>query len=235
MPPRCEGKFSLKNSSDPNSPIGKQRADKTSLLVAILLESEMFTLKEVVDGFKSVDLAGSAPEAGHCRNLIAKARALGFRDYHDFLMHLKCMPQEEFASVSLKLMREICAMRLPSDNTLPYFELLPLPSGMGYYSQWIGWDKYGEEVRVPRPLAARNSVSNLRGLGRYPVYVIESERELIAWRSIWRSRAYVRAELAMEEFPAMFGKGHLVAKNVPTSLIRAAAARNSFADNIAVG
>ncbi|QDY51255.1 hypothetical protein [Stenotrophomonas maltophilia] len=196
----------------------------------------MFSFNEVIDAFKSASvLDPTMAEIGYCRTLDRKAVLLGYRDYHDFRASLEHMPKDELGPVSLRLMRKICAARLPLNNSQPYFELKVLPNGIAHYSQWEGWDKFGQEVRVPRPLEGAASVEAVRRLGRYPVYVIEAERELIAWRGVWQSTAYVRSDLARKNFPRMFNKRHLIADDVPVELIRLAAARCNFDSNIAMG
>ncbi|RPY30893.1 hypothetical protein IPC692_29335, partial [Pseudomonas aeruginosa] len=93
--------------------------------------------------------------------------------------------------------------------------------GVGHYSYWIGWDKKGNEVRVPRPIDGREQARKLRKLQPSPVFAIETEREFIAWNHLWFSTAIVPPDLAREFFPALFNKKHLVAKNPPIDLIKA--------------
>lgn len=195
----------------------------------------MFTFKDVIDQFKCSTLTSTTEsELRHCQILDLRAKSLGFRDYFDLRSQLKDAPSADLERVSLKLMRGICATRVPPTEEFAYFELQLLPTGMGYYSQWIGWDKYGNEVRVPRPLSAKTSVTKLRNLASSPVYVIESEPEFFAWRTMWKSTAYVREDIARVRLPSLFGKSHMICEDVSTELIVSASAARNFDDNVAV-
>lgn len=195
----------------------------------------MYTASELITNFKSASqsIATSRTES-HCKMLNVRAKALGFRNFIDFRTQLEKMPKDELANFSLKLMRQICAVKAPTHDRLPYYEMQVLPSGIGHYSQWIGWDKDGKEVRVPRPLSGRESVEQLRLIASFPIYVIESERELIAWRAMWGSKAYIREDLAKANFTGIFKKDHLIAKNVPIYLIRRASRGEDYNSNDAV-
>ncbi|WZB69464.1 hypothetical protein WJ968_24595 [Achromobacter xylosoxidans] len=103
-----------------------------------------------------------------------------------------------------------------AQETGPYFEFVPLPDGIGYHSYWIGWDSAGKEVRVPRPLDGKSSVKGLREIAKHPVYVIESDLELVVWQHVWKSSAYLPETLARRSFPRCFDKRHLVADSLPS-------------------
>jgi hypothetical protein len=181
----------------------------------------VFSYQDVVNGLKSLSEAVDTPaNLSHCQALEFQARKLGFKSFHHFRESLNGIPQDSFAAISLGLMRRICEKRLPSLNNSSYYEFVPLPNGVGYYSHWIGWDKFGEEVRVPRPLEGKTSVKKMREAVEHPIYVLESERELIAWQAVWRSTAYVPEELAKANFPKSFNKQHLVSENPPLDLIK---------------
>jgi len=82
-------------------------------------------------------------------------------------------------------MRRIAARRVQM-QACSYYEFLAFEDGgHGFYSHWIGWDRHGDEVRVPRPYCGTDE--HLRRFVDFPVYVVESERELLAWRYNWRS------------------------------------------------
>jgi hypothetical protein len=98
-------------------------------------------------------------------------------------------------------------------------------------SSWIGWDKNGDEVRVPRRLDGAGTVPSLRSQSESPIYVIERDTELLAWRAHWGSTAIVPEDLAKEHFGSLFDRGHLVASEPPMDLVRAKSAKQIAAWN----
>ncbi|WZB62781.1 hypothetical protein WJ970_05175 [Achromobacter xylosoxidans] len=176
----------------------------------------MFNYKHVIDGLKSLAADKSSHgKLSHCQLIDAQAKKLGFQSYHHLRRTLELLPPDSFSSLSMGLMRRICAMRMPRE-TGPYFEFVPLPDGIGYHSYWIGWDSAGKEVRVPRPLDGKSSVKGLREIAKHPVYVIESDLELVVWQHVWKSSAYLPETLARRSFPRCFDKRHLVADSLPS-------------------
>lgn len=192
----------------------------------------MFKYEDVVLALKSLASAEDTPQTlPHCQKIEFQSRKLGFQSYHHFLHSLKQLPPDSFASLSLGLMRRICAKRLPTKEDCPYFEFVPLQKGVGYYSYWIGWDKNGDEVRVPRPLAGMSSVRGLRRAVDFPIYVVESERELLAWSQVWRSSAYLPEDLAKKHFAKSFEKRHLVVEDPPMDLVEKKAGGGRYDSN----
>lgn len=192
----------------------------------------MFQYADVLSGLKSLSTApDSPPDLSHCQRLNFQARSLGFQSYDHFRRTLRRVPTDSFPAVSLGLMRRVCEKRLPQSSDCYYYEFVPLPSGMGYYSHWIGWDRSGNEVREPRPLNGLRSVERLRKVVDFPVYVIESERELVAWQHVWRSTAYLPEELAKQHFARCFDKRRLVVENLP---LGAVLQRDAYSNNFAV-
>ncbi|MCS3805047.1 hypothetical protein HNO92_002216 [Chromobacterium alkanivorans] len=180
----------------------------------------MFAYQDVINGFKSLRSAEDTPSSlSSCQALEFWAKNYGFQSYHHFRESLRRQPQDTFAKTSLKLMRLFCEKRLPTLDCA-YYEFMVLPKSIGYYSNWIGWDKNGDEVRTPRPLSGKESVKGLRKAADYPIYVVESERELVAWQKVWGSTAYIPADLAKQHFQKSFNKKHLVADNPPYELIK---------------
>lgn len=182
----------------------------------------MFTYKQVDDGLKSLAFTTDRLTGrSHCQRVERQARLLGFQSYYHFQQTLRQLPPDTFAGLSLRLMRRICEMRLPRRADYAYFEFIPLPKGVGYYSQWAGWDKEGNEVRVPRPLAGISSVQGMRTATGAPIYVVESEQELAAWQEVWKSTAYIPEKLARKSFSKYFEKEKLVMENPPMDLVKA--------------
>lgn len=205
------------------------------LAATISLENVMFQYLDVINGLKTLCTALDTPtDLSHCQRLDFQARSLGFQSYHHFRRTMSQLPTDSFAAVSLGLMRRICEKRLPLEPKCRYYEFVPLPHGIGYYSRWIGWDKNGDEVREPRPLNGRDSVQRLRGVVDFPVYVIESVRELTAWQQVWRSTAYLPEELAKRHFAAYFDKQRFVAEKPPMDLVERKARSGRYDSNVMV-
>ena len=195
----------------------------------------MFKYQDLTDGLKSLSSAEDTPKGlKHCHAINFQAKTLGFRDYYDFQQTLKKTPIDELAGLSIGLMRRICEKRLPRLQDCPYFEFVSLPNnGVGYYSHWVGWDANGDEVRVPRPLIGLSSVQGMRKAVDYPVYVVESERELTAWQQWWRSTVYVPEALARTHFTRFFEKKSRVVANPPMDLVEKKANSGRYNNNFA--
>ncbi|UOD31634.1 hypothetical protein INH39_08105 [Massilia violaceinigra] len=191
----------------------------------------MFQFQEVVDALKAAAANDPHQDISYCRLLNMHAQAWGYQSYNHFLHSLRNLPSEQFGKVSLKLMRLNCMRKLPSLD-VPYFEFQAYsPNQISFYSEWAGWDKRGDEVRVPRKLCGRETATGLRKLAPYPVYVVESLRELLAWRYNWHSTALIPEKLAKEFFAFAFNKTCLVEKNPPIDLIEGKI--GAYANNMA--
>jgi hypothetical protein len=192
----------------------------------------MFQSQEIFDAVKS--LAANDPINGfsHCQILEIKVRQLGFQSFHHMRETLKHLSPSVFSTVSISLMRKICEKRLPTLDCA-YFEFMMLPKqGVGFYSKWAGWDRHGDEVRVPRPLDGVPTAQGLRKLADYPIYVLESSKEITAWRYNWKATALIPDSLARETFPLSFSKYLMVDKNPPMDLVRKKS-RQTYENNIA--
>lgn len=191
----------------------------------------MFQYKEVLGAFK--DMVGGSADAAesHCKMLEIRARELGFQGYHHLRTTLAGTPTDKFGEVSLRLMRSICERRIPTLNCA-YFEFHVLPGRRtGFYSHWIGWDKNGDEVRVPRPLHGKSTAHGLRRATPQPIYVLESAKEILAWKYNWGSTGLIPEAIAQESFPLSFNKKWLVAANPPIDKVRENA--NQYMNNLA--
>jgi hypothetical protein len=185
----------------------------------------MFDSQLLISAFKSLAAEAAPPDLGHCQRLNFQARRLGYNDYHHVLRLFKKPTENTLQSLPVRLLQRICAKQLPTRSDCAYVELYALGRKVGFYSSWIGWDKDGDEVRVPRRLDGLASVSGLRGQSESPIYVIERDTELLAWRADWRSTAIVPEDLARAHFGSLFDRQHLVASDPPYDLIRAKSAR----------
>ncbi|MCF5016489.1 hypothetical protein GIW67_00775 [Pseudomonas lactis] len=181
----------------------------------------MFDFECVTNAVRAMELDSVPDDLSRCRQLELKAKHLGYQNWNHLLDTLKNEPaKDRLHKSTMRLMQRVCQVRLPLRNKA-YVQLTVLPvGGVGHYSYWIGWDKTGNEVRVPRPIDGREQARKLRKLQPSPVFAIETERELIAWQHLWFSTAIVLPDLAREFFPALFNKTHLVAKNPPIDIIK---------------
>jgi hypothetical protein len=191
----------------------------------------MFQVSELIDAVKN--LASTDLEYGrsHCQALDFHAKQLGFHSFHHLTRSLKRLPSDRIGTISVKLMRQISLRRIPSLD-FTYFEFMATGGDFGFYSYWIGWDKRGQEVRVPRPLTGAEIAASLRKMAAYPIYVVESDKELLAWRYNWLSTALIPEHLAKRFFPFAFNKDFMVEKNPPWAKIHARAKRD-YPNNIA--
>lgn len=79
----------------------------------------MFQFQEVVDALKDLAANDPAPQQSHCQLLEKYAKEVGYQNYHHFVQSLKHLPNEQFANVSLKLMRQICMKSWRSTALVP--------------------------------------------------------------------------------------------------------------------
>jgi hypothetical protein len=180
----------------------------------------MFNAQQILDSVKSMKVAGSHTDLSHCQYLRHSARLLGFPSYEALKAYLESPPLDRAGKIYTGLMRKICSVRLPSIEK-SYIRMTSYDDlSIGYDSYWIGWDRCGREVRVPREGFDKDSVINFRGFVQNPIYVVESERELWAWQFLWRSDAAIPVGLAKAHFGSFFNKKHLVAADPPIELIK---------------
>ncbi|MBL4265731.1 hypothetical protein H8F11_13325 [Vibrio fluvialis] len=188
----------------------------------------MFAYQDIVAGVKAVAKSNRSEDYSHCQLLNLYSRNLGFENFYRLQNSLKDLPKDTFGKISTKLMRTICTQKLPSQDS-SYFEFSCHTDGsISFYSYWVGWDRYGKEVRVPRPLIGLESVKGMRGVRDMPVYVLESSKEILAWKYGWKGTAYIPESLAREFFAFSFNKEHLVDDNPDMEQVQ----KNSpFGDN----
>ncbi|WP_078738692.1 hypothetical protein [Pseudomonas fluorescens] len=179
----------------------------------------MFSAQKVLDSVKSMQVADAPADLSHCQYLRHGAKLLGFKSYEDLKSYLDNPPMDRIGNICTGLMRKICEIRLPSFDS-SYVRMTSYGDlSIGYESYWIGWDRRGREVRVPRAAYGKEAVVDFRNHFKRSLYVIESESELMAWRFNWQSDAVVPVELAQAHFKSIFIKQHLVEKNPPMDLV----------------
>lgn len=144
------------------------------------------------------------------QRLDQQCRQINFNNFHHFERALLNLTDHEIRKISSRIMRRACTKILPKPK-VAYFEFIAERGhSMSYYSYWTGWDELGAEIRVPRPLNGFTSVPLLRVQHTTPVYVIETERQLVAWQYEWHGTAYVSATLAREHMKALTGEEAVV-------------------------
>lgn len=179
----------------------------------------MFSSQMLISSLKRLAAKDeNLPSLSHQQRLNHHARRVGFLNYEHYQKHLKNPPNNSLDNLSLRLVEYFCSTKLPSLNC-PYYEFTPDRGSVIYYSYWIGYDKNGEEVRIPRPLEGRDSVMMLRKHQQHPVYVVESEQELLTWLFRWNSKAYIPEKLAHKFFPRCFNKHHLVERDFDREMV----------------
>lgn len=180
----------------------------------------MYSRNQLICALKSLAAEDDTqPNKSYKQLLDYHAQRLNFQSYEHYRSWLSKAPDTALGNLSTQLMERVCATKMPSYDE-PYYEITPVAEGYSYYTHWIGYDRNGYEVRVPRPLDAQSSVPELRKLLNYPIYVIENGLELVAWQYKWKATAYVAARLAKVHFFSFFCQDHLVDHDVQPELVR---------------
>lgn len=134
------------------------------------------------------------------------AKEIRFNNYQHFLLSLAKLSDDRIGKINTKLMRLACARALPGLNRRYYEFIAHKDRRMRFYSHWLGWDKCGQEVRVPSLMNAPYRVPDLRERLDAPVYVIETPAQLLAWRHKWQGMAYIAQPLAELELRPAFNR-----------------------------
>ena len=180
----------------------------------------MFSAQQVLDSVKSMQLADAPTDLSHCQYLRYSAKKLGFNSYESLKTYLESPPRDRIGKVHTKLVQKICSLRLPVEDK-DYVQMTSYGHfSFGYYSQWIGWDSRGNEIKVPRADCFRDRVVVYREHFPDPVYVIETMNELLSWQFLWQANAIIPYELAETAFKSLFNKERRVAKKPPIDLIK---------------
>jgi hypothetical protein len=180
----------------------------------------MFNTKTILDAFKSMDVADAPENLCHSQYLEHCAKLLGYNNYKHFKSYLESPPEDRIGDVHTGLMRKICALRVPKPDVAHVRLKSYRDMSIGYDSYFIGWDKHGNEVRVPRLGHDKLAITDFRTYFELPLYVIETRRELLSWQFGWGSFAAVPEGLAREHFPSLFNKKHLVVEDPPIKKIK---------------
>lgn len=180
----------------------------------------VFSAQQVLDSFKSMQLADAPTDLSHCQYLRYSAQKLGFNSYESLKAYLESPPNDRAGKVRTELMRKICSVRLPEADKDYVYLISYGDFSLGYYSYWIGWDSQGNEIRVPRHVSFEDRVLEYRKHVSSPVYVIETKSELLSWQFFWKANAIIPYKLAETAFKSLFNKEHRVVKKPPLDLVR---------------
>lgn len=161
-------------------------------------------------------LVRRSPDQGmsYSERLDFHAKEIGFNNYHHFLISLAKLSVDRIGKINTKLMRIACGRAMPRPSRRYYEFIAHRDRRMRFYSHWIGWDKRGQEVRVPSLMNAPYRVPNMREKLDAPVYVIETPAQLHAWRHKWQGMAYVAQYLAEIELRSAFNREQDVAPGI---------------------
>jgi hypothetical protein len=179
----------------------------------------LFNAASILKTFKSMEVA-NAPQLKHTQYLNYCAQLLGYTDYNHFKGCLDSAPSDRLGDYHTSLMKKICALRVPKEG-VEHVRLSDYNGrSISFDSYFIGWDKHGNEVRVPETGHCSPAITDFRTFFDRPLYVIETEAELLAWQWNWGSFAAVPVAMAKSHFPSLFNKKHLVVENPPLELIK---------------
>lgn len=177
-----------------------------------------FTSKLILESFKDTKIA-DAPALKHTQYLSYLAQRLGYLHYAHFKRCVELAPSDRIGDFYTGLMKNICAIRLPKEN-VDHVRLGPFDGkSIGYDSYFIGWDRRGREVRVPRSGYDNMTIIGFREIFEEPLYVIETEAELFAWQWRWGGFAAVPTPMARDYFPFIFDRRNQVVENPPIDKI----------------
>ena len=186
----------------------------------------MFEYQECEESLKYLARNSEFQDASYCQRLDLCSREFGFNNFQHFRKAVPKLPEDKLGKVYLRLMRTFCQSTRPELDS-DYYEFY-LRKGLKtdglkrtFYSKWIGWDRFGREVRVPRPIPAKRCIDAIRDASAVPVYVIDNERQLLSWLGAWYGTALIAGTLAKTYFPSTFERHRRVCNDVDPALIDA--------------
>lgn len=178
-----------------------------------------FNAKSILETFKNTEVA-DVPKLKHTQYLHFLARRLGYEDYGHFKSCVENAPSDRIGDFYTTLMKKICAVRVPNEDVehvcFSHFD----GKSISYDSYFIGWDKHGNEVRAPDADHDKLAIMDFRTIFDEPLYLIETDAELLAWQWNWGSFAAVPVAMAKKHFPSLFLKEHLVVADPPIEKIK---------------
>ena len=165
---------------------------------------------QCIDDLKGLARISVIREYSYCQRLTHLSKEFGFNNFHHFRKVVEHLSEDLIGNISTTLMRRYCEVAQPKPG-IAYFEFLSVNNDtrLRFYSQWAGWDEFGQEVRVPRSLNGESAPRLRKSLNK-TVYIVENDRQLIAWRHRWHGLCYISEELCKNHMKEAFERNKAI-------------------------
>ncbi len=165
---------------------------------------------QCIDDLKGLARISVIGEYSYCQRLTHLSKEFGFNNFHHFRKVVEHLSEDLIGNISTTLMRRYCEVAQPKPG-IAYFEFLSVNNDtrLRFYSQWAGWDEFGQEVRVPRTLNGESAPRLRKSLNKI-VYIVENDRQLIAWRHRWHGLCYISEELCKNHMKEAFERNKAI-------------------------
>lgn len=165
---------------------------------------------QCIDDLKGLARISVIGEYSYCQRLTHLSKEFGFNNFHHFRKVVEHLSEDLIGNISTTLMRRYCEVVQPKLGIV-YFEFLSVNNDtrLRFYSQWAGWDEFGQEVRVPRSLNGESAPRLRKSLNK-TVYIVENDRQLIAWRHRWHGLCYISEELCKNHMKEAFERNKAI-------------------------
>lgn len=165
---------------------------------------------QCIDDLKGLARISVIGEYSYCQRLTHLSKEFGFNNFHHFRKVVEHLSEDLIGNISTTLMRRYCEVAQPKPG-IAYFEFLSVNNDtrLRFYSQWAGWDEFGQEVRVPRSLNGQSAPRLRKSLNK-TVYIVENDRQLIAWRHRWHGLCYISEELCKNHMKEAFERNKAI-------------------------
>lgn len=165
---------------------------------------------QCIDDLKGLARISVIGEYSYCQRLTHLSKEFGFNNFHHFRKVVEHLSEDLIGNISTTLMRRYCEVVQPKPG-IAYFEFLSVNNDtrLRFYSQWAGWDEFGQEVRVPRSLNGESAPRLRKSLNK-TVYIVENDRQLIAWRHRWHGLCYISEELCKNHMKEAFERNKAI-------------------------
>lgn len=165
---------------------------------------------QCIDDLKGLARISVIGEYSYCQRLTHLSKEFGFNNFHHFRKVVEHLSEDLIGNISTTLMRRYCEVAQPKPG-IAYFEFLSVNNDtrLRFYSQWAGWDECGQEVRVPRSLNGESAPRLRKSLNK-TVYIVENDRQLIAWRHRWHGLCYISEELCKNHMKEAFERNKAI-------------------------
>lgn len=165
---------------------------------------------QCIDDLKGLARISVIGEYSYCQRLTHLSKEFGFNNFHHFRKVVEHLSEDLIGNISTTLMRRYCEVAQPKPG-IAYFEFLSVNNDtrLSFYSQWAGWDEFGQEVRVPRSLNGESAPRLRKSLNK-TVYIVENDRQLIAWRHRWHGLCYISEELCKNHMKEAFERNKAI-------------------------